>query len=43
MLAILNPIVLGFEAVLASLKLIVLDFEKIKNGFVFGYLNYRLH
>lgn len=42
MLAILNPIVLDFEAVLAILKLIVLGFEEI-NGFVFGYLNYRLH
>lgn len=38
MLAILNPIVLDFEAVLGILKLIVLDFEEI-NGFDFNHLN----
>lgn len=42
MLVILNFIVFDFEVVLVILKFIVFDFEEI-NGFVFGYLNYRLY
>lgn len=42
MLVILNFIVFDFEVVLVILKFIVFGFEEI-NGFVFGYLNYRLY
>lgn len=42
MLVILNFIVFDFEVVLVILKFIVFGFEEI-NGFVFGYLIYRLY